>query len=491
MNRGRQFIRPGVLVLLVAACTTPVSHDAAPPADAGAQPDASGDADSDVDSPWDVGVIVPPGVQDPLWVVCDNCSPREDVPEALIPPGELIPLEDAGPPPGDADTPVEEIPGLCRLSLNCDSTIPNEPKVNCHFRVADDDGAVWYSGYAGVENRGRSSRGFPKHQYAVELWDETGAEIEADLLGFGSGEDWVVNGAYVDRALMRNQFAFDIFRAMGGWAPESAPCSLTLDGTWLGIFFLTERARRSEHRIDLPRSTIGRSFIALLDEGPSVVSFQAAGVGHGGWRLIYPRQAEATEAEIEGARVWLQGWLTAILSADPSDPETGVFAWVDKDSAVDFVLVEELVKNCDAYYLSTYVYKEPGGRLHFSPWDFDLSIGQPLYNNNTPPEGWVRGRRPWVGVMGTVPGFQDALAERWFELREGLLSDEQVMARIERQRATLGDAVYDNFEVWPIEDIQFFRNQLPLVSSYDQEYQRVRDWMPRRLAWIDDNIEDW
>ncbi len=487
MTLSRQVVRPSVLVLLVAACTTPVSHDAAPPRDAGAQPDATDDADTR----WDVGVLLSPGVREPLRVLGATSPVLDNVPELQVPPEELTPSEDAGPPPEDADIPVEEIPGLCSLTLDCGRTIPNEPQIPCDFQVTDDEGIIWYDGLAGVDVRGRSSRGFPKHQYAVELWDEIGVDTESDLLGFGEESDWVVNGAYVDRALVRNQFAFDIFRAMGGWAPESSPCTLTLDGTWLGIFFLTERARRGEDRIDLFRSSLGHSFIAILDEGPSVVSFQAAGVGHGGWRLVYPRQATATEAQIAGATAWLRGWLTAIQSADPSDPETGVFAWVDKDSAVDFVLLEELVKNCDAYYLSVYVYKEHGGRLHFSPWDLDLSIGQPLYNNNTPPEGWVRGRRPWVGVMGTVPGFQDALADRWFELREDLFSEEELLARLERQRATLGDTVYENFEVWPIEDIQFFRNQLPLVSSYDQEYQRVRDWIPRRLAWIDDNIYEW
>ncbi len=473
-------VRRGVpaclLVLFVAACTTPDTRDAAPPEDADGQPDALGDADVR----RDVGLLDPPGV------VCDACFTRDDVPEDAD-----TPVEDADTPPEDADTPVEEIPGLCSLTLDCGREIPNEPKIPCHLRVADDDGFVWYDGQAGVEVRGRSSRSFPKHQYAVELWDETGAEIEADLLGFGAEEDWVINGAYVDRALMRNQFAFDLFRAMGGWAPESSPCTLTLDGAWLGIYFLTERARREDSRIDIPRSETGDSFIAVLDEGPVVVSFQAAGVGHGGWRLVYPRQERATEAQRAGATAWLQGWLDAILSVDPSDPETGIFAWVDKDSAIDFVLLEELVKNCDAYYLSVYVYKEPGGRLQFSPWDLDLSLGQPLYNSNTPPEGWVRGRNRWVAVMGSVPGFREALAARWFELREGLFSEEALMARIERQRAILGDTVYENFEVWPIEDIQFFRDQLPIVSSYDQEYQRVRDWLPRRLAWIDDNIEGW
>jgi hypothetical protein len=313
--------------------------------------------------------------------------------------------------------------------------------------------------------------------------------VDADLIGFGADADWVVNGAWIDRALMRNQFGFDTYIGMGGWAPQSAACTLILDGTWLGIYFLSERARRGEARIDFPASDTGDGFIAVLEEGTGVVDFSP--VGYGTWRLVSPRQEDATAEQIAGASAWLQGWVAALRSADVSDPETGIFAWVDEESAIDFVILEELIKNNDAFYLSVHIWKEPGGRIRFSPWDLDLSLGQPIYNNNVPPEEWILYRPPWVARMAEVPGFREALARRWRELRSGVLSDEQVIERVERMRETLGDTVYANFEVWPIEEIQFAGDQLPVVSSYDEEYERVLEWLPARLMWIDVHIAAW
>lgn len=477
MAHGRQVIFVSAFVLLLAACPAPSPRGEAPPEDSGVPDVSPGDSGAPDVIPGDTGA----GLEAVPWVKAGPAVLAEAGPGVAA-----VPWVKAG--PVVLDDP-DEAPGLCVLALDCGVEIPDEPKVPCHFQVTDDHGVTWYDGPAGVELRGRSSLSFPKHQYAVELWDATGADVAVDLLGFGADEDWVVNGAWIDRALMRNQFGFDTFLGMGGWAPQSAACSLTLDGAWLGIYFLSERARRGAARIDFPATDTGDGFIAVMEEGTGVVDFSA--VGHGTWRLVSPRQETATAEQIAGASAWLRGWVAALQAPDVSDPETGIFAWVDQESAIDFVILEELVKNNDAFYLSVFVWKEPGGRIRFSPWDLDLSLGQPIYNNNVPPEEWILYRPPWVSRMAEVPGFREALAARWTELRADLLSEEQVIERLERMRATLGDTVYDNFEVWPIDEIQFAGDQLPVVSSYDEEYERVLDWLPARLDWIDAHIEEW
>ena len=66
--------------------------------------------------------------------------------------------------------------------------------------------------------------------------------------------------------------------------------------------------------------------------------------------------------------------------------------------------------------------------------------------------------------------------------------------RMDTYRATLGDVVYENFEVWPIDEITFGwngKNYLYSIESYDAEYDRVRAWLPQRLAWMDAHIEEW
>jgi hypothetical protein len=424
-------------------------------------------------------------------------------PTTIAPPGG----DDSQAPPGDSeppDTDTVEPPewvegldtapptGLCEVVLDCGREIPQDPKVPCAMTVHDDQGRQWYDGWAGVEKRGRSTASYDKAQYAVELWDEAQQEVEADLLSMGRESDWVLNGACIDRALLRNQLGFELYAAFSPdrYAPETAYCSLTLDGQWRGIYFLTERPKRADTRIDLDgeATDLGQAFVVKLDQHGGAVD--NSNVGYGTWTLISPRQAAAAPAAINQVASTIGAWQAALLSADVGDPDVGVLAHADLDAAVDFVILEELMKNNDAFFLSVYLWKREDGPIQFSPWDLDLTLGQPTYNDNTNPGTWIAYRPAWVANMAASPEFRARLAERWVELRGGVLADDALLARIDGYRSIMGTVVYDNFEVWPIEQIDF-GGYLPVRSSYDEEYEYVRDWIPQRTAWMDANIGAW
>lgn len=406
------------------------------------------------------------------------------------------------PPQGEPGAPTvteEEVPdlsadmlGLCQMTLRCDHAIASEPKTACEFTVETEGGATMYEGLAGVEQRGRSSLGFPKHQYALELWDETDAAVEADLLGMGMAADWVLNGAWVDRALFRNKLTYDLFQGMGGaerFAPESRHCELTLNGTYEGIYLLVEKIEREGARLDLAKDGLadGSAFVMKLDESGLV----ANSLGYGTWNLVSPNETEVTAEAAAAITATLQAWQNAAVSASPEDPETGIFATVDLTSAVDIVLIEELAKNNDGWYLSLHIWKDSDGGIHFTPWDIDLGYGQPSYNNNESPEEWILYRPDLIDTMTNVPEFRLALAARWSELRADLLSDEAIDARIDDYVATMGeDALARNFERWPIESVDF-SGYLYEVASYEEELARVRAWIPQRLAWMDAHIAEY
>ena len=392
------------------------------------------------------------------------------------------------------DSGAGPLDGLCTLELRCEGEILDDPRTTCAFSVRDAQGYSWYEGPAGVELRGRSSQGFPKKQYSVELWDEQGEDLERDLLGMGADEDWVLNGAYIDRAFIRNKLAFDLFQAFGGplrYAPETACCTLTLDDEWLGIYFLSERIKRDDDRIDIQADTTerGESFVVKLDDSAGVQDNSS--IGHGAWRLVYPPEEQASLAAQAGVQAWLQGWQAAYGGADPGDTDSGIFAWVDMDSAVDFVILQEFMKNNDAYYLSVHLWKDVDGVMYFTPWDMDLTLGQPLYNDNSLSNEWILYRPTMIDGMTAVGAFGEALQARWWELRQGLLAEDTLLQRLDGYRALMGDVVYENFQVWPIEDIQFSGDQLPVVASFDEEWERVRVWISERLAWVDDNISEY
>ena len=389
--------------------------------------------------------------------------------------------KDSGSP---GDTEREAVPGrvegLCTLTLECPEAIPDEPKIDCWFEVEDGGGLSVFDGEAGVELRGRSSSGFDKKQYALELRDGD-EDIEIDLLGMGAESDWVLNGAWIDRAFLRNKVGFDLFQSWGDeerYAPESRNCTLRLNNQWIGIYFLSERIKRDAARIDIPPEG---SMVLKLDDREGVWSNEAVGYGH--WRVVHPN--EPTTEEVISIQTWIQGWHEAVRT------EEGIFDFIDRSSAIDFLLLQEFLKNNDAYYLSVHLWRERDGRAFFTPWDLDLSFGQPTYNDSESPLGWILYRPIWVQVMAQSEGFSEDMAARWFELRAGELSEEAVLARVDAQVEVYADVVDRNFEVWPWDEIDFLGGYLPVVEDYDQELANIRAWIPARLEWMDASVADY
>lgn len=324
--------------------------------------------------------------------------------------------------------------------------------------------------------------------------EAAGAENPYNLLGMGKEEDWILNGQYVDRVLFRNRLAFDLFQSFGTgdrYATETRFCEMELNGSYVGVYTLGETVKRDDDRLDIGAGEVpGQSFIVELDDR---AGFRDNGAGYGMWEIEYPSASPESEALV-GA--WLAGWEAAVTDA-AGDP----FDWLDLDSAVDWVILQELLGNHDAYLLSIVLFKDETGGMHFVPWDLDLSIGYPFPDCG--PEGWnprtfvepVTGHPievPFISSFAADPRFRDALVHRWRTLRDAELSQGVIDALIDGYGRTLAPALAANEERWPISNITFevaSADWLCPVSSYAEEHARVVAWLHDRLLWLDEAIE--
>lgn len=374
---------------------------------------------------------------------------------------------------------VLEAPGL--MALDCLAEIPVEGKVDCALRVTWPDGEEIYNGPAAVGLHGRSSAGFPKHQYAIELRTLDGVDADTDLYGMGEDADWLLNGMYLDRALFRNKLAYDLFRemgasrALGNAAPEAAYVEVALNGVYSGVYLLTERVERGADRVDIPEDDgTGARFIVRADEEgiPSAVQY-----AH--WAPVYPDPpAPAGVATRLGA-------FEATLLGTGRD----AFTEADLDGFVDFVILEETLKNNDGYFLSHHLYTGQDELLRFVPWDLDLTLGQPSYNNNELVDQWILYRPDLIARPALQEPFRTRLAERWLDLRGGILASDALIARMEGYRALLGDAVTRNWAVWDITQVPNVGFPLYAVATPEEEYAAVEAWTRQRLTWMDENIQ--
>jgi len=407
-------------------------------------------------------------------------------------PGALPSATPPEPPPrgaaaDDDDDPLNE---LCALRLQCSEPLVYNEKQTCEFAVEREDGTVEYEGPTTAWGRGRSSSRVSKTQYGLELQTESGEEAAANLLGMGRESDWVLNGNWYDRSLVRNKTGYDLFRALGDsrYAPQSALCELELDGEYRGVYSLIERIKRDDDRVDIDDVDDGSAFVVKkLDHE----CFYRLTTARHCWKLISPNDAALPDGTAEALTSWFVAWEAALLGPPASSADDGAFEYVDLDSAVDVVLLEEFMKNEDAWTHSMHAWKDVGGKMHFAPWDLDMTWGNLWYHDTYgSPETWVNHRPEMVTGMSDTEPFRERMVERWAELRAGPMATEAVLERISANQAILGDAVDRNFDRWPIEDVDY-GNWFYKVYSYAEEDAWIRSWIETRLAWMDANVGDY
>ncbi|MCB0622841.1 MAG: CotH kinase family protein, partial [Saprospiraceae bacterium] len=121
---------------------------------------------------------------------------------------------------------------------------------------------------------------------------------------------------------------------------------------------------------------------------------------------------------------YLYQFESALLHDDFDTPERSYTDYAELSSFVDFFLINEICRNVDGYRLSTYLYKDRGGKLNMGPiWDLNIGFDT---GDRVPWDGWVIHYNQYVGQDAWMvpfwwprlledPLFRQAVKARWTE----------------------------------------------------------------------------
>ncbi|WP_125778188.1 CotH kinase family protein [Antribacter gilvus] len=364
---------------------------------------------------------------------------------------------------------------------------------------------------AGYRLRGQSSRTFDKKPYRLELWDNTGDDLDLPLAGMPAESDWVLRGPFPDKALVREALVYDLGREMGLDPPRYRLVELYVNddaqpvaaNDYRGVYLLVETIKNQKNRLDLKK--LDPEDVNPPDvEGGYIIKFEWMAAEEPLLRCTGATATCWTDLEVHdpddlvpAQQQYIQGYVQRLndLLHSPgyADPVTGYASMIDVDSFVDMMIVNELSRNMDAYYRSQYFYKDRGGKLTAGPlWDFDLTFSVGGYFGNNQVQGWQyqQTRQPiafdWYTVLVRDPAFQNRVKVRWQELRRGPLSDSALQQRVSALTAPLPNAAARNFARWPnltTPTIGYFTT--PTAATWTGQVDVMRSWMLRRAQWLD------
>ena len=205
---------------------------------------------------------------------------------------------------------------------------------------------------------------------------------------------------------------------------------------------------------------------------------------------VEPKADEITTAQ----KTWLQRHMNeferALYGPDFKSPTKGYAAYIDVDSFIDHHLIVELTKNIDGFRFSTFFQKDRGGKIKMEPiWDWNLSYGNANGKQGHTVEYWYwpqldDSQYSYFRRLFEDPDFGQRYVDRLAEVRATVFSRSNLTARLDALVADLGGARVRNFERWPILSRRIWPNTF-VGKSYDDEINYMKDFIFRRLDWVD------
>lgn len=350
-----------------------------------------------------------------------------------------------------------------------------------------------------IRIRGNSSRYFDKKSYLIRLTEADGSYRDEEMMGMASHYEWALQGPYLDKSLIRNYMWYNIAGELMEYAPNVRFCEVILNGEYQGVYLMTETITNGDDcRIDVSEPVEGSTntgYLLRLDRGSSNPIKNISPFSNYTLRnqqyidIKYPRSGDLTPEMAAAISQDFSDFEKSLYSYDYDTDNYGYFYDINVNSFVDYFILNEFTTNYDAGRLSTYIYKDIGGKYNMAVWDFNSACDNYEHSTISPPHFKLQDT-VWFDMLLKDEYFTYKVIDRYRELRKSYLSDEYLNQYMDETIDYLGDAVQRNFSVW---DYTFDQDLIQPTErnprSYEEAVAQMRDFITLRGTWMDEYIE--
>ena len=361
-----------------------------------------------------------------------------------------------------------------------------------------------YDGRIKIKKRGNTSLTFPKNSYSFETQDSTGQNLNVSLVDLPEENDWVLYGPYSDKSLMRNVLIYELSRRMGHYTPRTKYCELLIDGNYWGVYVLTERIKRDKNRVDIAKLTENDTIGNELTGGYIIKKDDFEGDGWNSiiiWNNFFGYYYPDDNKILEPQKNYIKGFINQFeytLDTLTVLNDTTLTSIIDFNSFYDYIILNELSKNVDAYRRSTFMHKDKNsndGRLIMGPiWDYNIAFGNNHDLNGYTTTDFIFADSTfynynlfWFRKLMSFPLFQENIENRWQQLRSTTLHIDSIYSVIDSCYNFLSEAQERNFTKWGILGTYVWPNYY-IGDTYEEEIEILKMWTDERINWLDDNF---
>lgn len=391
-----------------------------------------------------------------MAAVMSSCHGDDDAPQPVVVPDEVSRL-DTG------------LPVVCVVTPDsADITSKTEWTDGATITIYRADGTIDYSDdNLSIRGRGNTTWEYPKKPYALKL------SSKSELLGMPQHKRWVLLANWMDRTLLRNEFAFQIASNTGlAWTPRGCFVEVLLNGQHIGNYYLCEQIRVDKNRVNITDGYL-MELDAYFDEANK---FKSA---YRGLPYMFKEPDEHTlQPEQQQYMIDYVNHMEQCLYADDWLVSREYAQYLDLESFADWWFVHELAQNAEPCWpKSSYMYKDGSGKLTAGPvWDFD-------YHTFVPDELQFHSLDAiYYKRLFADPEFVALVKYRWAMFKPRFLAIPDKI-RSEAEYIRRSEAL--NHELWPIGSPHVNEDGL---MTFDTAVSRLISAYNQKLSWLDQQI---
>ena len=396
------------------------------------------------------------------------------------------------------------------------------------------DGTVTYSGaLEQMKGRGNNTFRYSKKPYQLKL----GGKVS--LSGMGKGKTWLLLANWNDVSLLRNQIMLDMSREIGlRNAVECIPADVWINGSYNGLYLLTEKIQIGKGRIDItnleketekvnstpfdpgkletdkkkfpllrsypavrdPEDITG-GYILTIEKKSRLKNYYIAGFRTEEdltVRIIEPTYPSRAQAEYIYGRI--NEMHKALVAQDGINPETGKSfeEYLDIVSFSQRLLLDDWCKNYDYHGGSQYMYKDSDKAdplVYAGPaWDYDLCFGD-MADRGYYPEGpyvttshknynlwWILYKHEAIRTKAGEIWKNDFRPAVAVLLGEDEAREDGIIRSIDEYRDAIAASAEMNYRRWYVSTSASGGGS---GGSFDNAVKYLKKWITTRTAWMD------
>ena len=373
--------------------------------------------------------------------------------------------------------------GLPVISINIDENkevVEKTEKLSSVMSLLapDNDAFDMFSEMIIIRGRGNTTWDMPKKPYRIDFSEKT------SVFGLPAAKKWVLLANYQDPTLLMNDVTFELGQRFDvEYTHASIHVELFINGNYRGNYQLTEQNEIGKGRVNIDKK---QGFLlemdAYFDEDYKFKTnyFQLP--------VMITDPDLNNESEMEPIKLFIQNFENSLFS--PGFPNNNYEEYTDVNSLIDFMLVNEIVKNAELYHpKSIYCYKDTDTKIKWGPlWDFDWAFSYNSVQKNY--FGDSKGVLFKKGTIGNYPGiqffnrfmeipeFRAKYKSRWNEVKPQALS---ILSYIDTKKQQLDKSQTENFKL---------SEAIPptKTTTYNNLITQMKQFLADRINYLDAEI---